>query len=730
MEEGNLYCTLCNKQLQTPRGYKSHLNSRMHLQNVERHDTSNITRMNEYINYLKTLPTDIEVKRVFDDYSYSEYKKVFSVIDEPEVDVRFLFNDEHDVYDETAETDETFYDILYNFYNIFRKSFKCYMNVEVRYTKTGPDGNIEEIIQGHFSKTQEIHNVEDIEPIFEIMIIKLKDAILEAQLRESGWKLVKVISKKLVINKYKNNTGGSYIPLPFSSPQIINIQNDDQYCFLWSVIAHLHPAQYHKERISHYNKEEYLYEFDLSDGLDEFPYDYNKLTKFHKKNKDLIEVNVFELNIKYISVGNITPLYTGNVTINDTVYANVKEFYISNKRLCQTEIQYNERGNYIHHNIIYQDVVICTEKYEIKKTLTPIMINHNNYKGRPVTSGDQQQLQMLQQQYQQQSQMLQQQSQMLQQQYQQQLQQQYQQQLQHLIQPAQANILYYQGHYILCKDVSIFTKTSDHTNFPCLQCMTSFRTKQALNNHLVNCQQNEAVRNTFPKEDYLEYNKWHYKNKVPFVIYCDFEAYNVKITDKCNNNLFEQKPLCWGMYIHSNYPNLFQSEYYQYYGEDSAIKFVNTIEELQERFSQLLKTNKPMLPLTSEQLVQFNNEKNCYYCGKELVTDKVKDHDHLNGLYRGAAHNSCNLNANKFRYNFVPLYFYNGSKYDFHLIIKELFSSKILQQLRTNILCKTEEEYFSMQFGCIRILDAFRFFTPYSLEAMGKTLKPEQCSIK
>ena len=75
MEEGNLYCNICNKQLQTPRGYKSHLKSRMHLQNVERHDTSNITRMNEYINYLKTLPTDIEVKRVFDDCSHSEYKK-------------------------------------------------------------------------------------------------------------------------------------------------------------------------------------------------------------------------------------------------------------------------------------------------------------------------------------------------------------------------------------------------------------------------------------------------------------------------------------------------------------------------------------------------------------------------------------------------------------------------------------------------------------------------------
>ena len=256
----------------------------------------------------------------------------------------------------------------------------------------------------------------------------------------------------------------------------------------------------------------------------------------------------------------------------------------------------------------------------------------------------------------------------------------------------------------------------------------------------------------FQKKIILEYNKWYFKNKVPFTIYCDFEAYNVNMTqnhetsemssraspDSENDNsendnyeksaseqskekyLFEQKPLCWGMYIHSNYPELFKSEYYQYYGEDSSEMFTKKVEELQNYFSQLLETNIPMLPLTDEEKINFVNETNCYYCGKEFnknykngrgrYLDKVKDHDHLNGLYRGAAHNSCNLNANKFRYNFVPFYFYNGSKYDFHLMMKDLISSEKLQQQQINVLCKTEEEYFSMQLGCIRILDAFRFF--------------------
>ena len=42
--------------------------------------------------------------------------------------------------------------------------------------------------------------------MFESMINKLENCIIEAQLRESGWRFVKIRSKKIVIDKYKNNT--------------------------------------------------------------------------------------------------------------------------------------------------------------------------------------------------------------------------------------------------------------------------------------------------------------------------------------------------------------------------------------------------------------------------------------------------------------------------------------------------------------------------------------------
>ena len=42
---------------------------------------------------------------------------------------------------------------------------------------------------------------------------------------------------------------------------------------------------------------------------------------------------------------------------------------------------------------------------------------------------------------------------------------------------------------------------------------------------------------------------------------------------------------------------------------------------------------------------RFDNETKCYICNKEFDDDvKVRDHCHFTGRYRGAAHNSCNLN--------------------------------------------------------------------------------------
>ena len=50
--------------------------------------------------------------------------------------------------------------------------------------------------------------------------------------------------------------------------------------------------------------------------------------------------------------------------------------------------------------------------------------------------------------------------------------------------------------------------------------------------------------------------------------------------------------------------------------------------------------------------------------------NKVRDHDHVTGKYRGSAHWSCNINLKLT--NKVPVIFHNIKGYDSHLIMHEI----------------------------------------------------------
>ena len=47
--------------------------------------------------------------------------------------------------------------------------------------------------------------------------------------------------------------------------------------------------------------------------------------------------------------------------------------------------------------------------------------------------------------------------------------------------------------------------------------------------------------------------------------------------------------------------------------------------------------------MTNEDEEIYNNSHICWICKQELNTDKVRDHCHVTGKFRGAAHNKCNL---------------------------------------------------------------------------------------
>ena len=68
----------------------------------------------------------------------------------------------------------------------------------------------------------------------------------------------------------------------------------------------------------------------------------------------------------------------------------------------------------------------------------------------------------------------------------------------------------------------------------------------------------------------------------------------------------------------------------------------------------------------------FQQSNNCWICKKLIDHDdeKVIDHCHVTGKFRGAAHRSCNINFQLTKK--VPVIFHNLRGYDSHLIFCEL----------------------------------------------------------
>ena len=101
--------------------------------------------------------------------------------------------------------------------------------------------------------------------------------------------------KKLTVKmfNYHDIRASSYCKLPksfYNSKSIVNIQNIDNYCFLWSILAHKYKVDNHRERVSLY--ENHFHE--LNQGDIQFPMKLKDIPTFEKLNN--LNINVFELS--------------------------------------------------------------------------------------------------------------------------------------------------------------------------------------------------------------------------------------------------------------------------------------------------------------------------------------------------------------------------------------------------------------------------------------------------
>ena len=109
----------------------------------------------------------------------------------------------------------------------------------------------------------------------------------------------------------------------------------------------------------------------------------------------------------------------------------------------------------------------------------------------------------------------------------------------------------------------------------------------------------------------------------------------------------------------------------------------------------------------------------CWICKQELNMDKVRDHCHVPGRFRGAADNKCNINFRLPRN--LPIIFHNLQGHDGHLIFKELnnFNADI------EVIPKGIDKYMSIIVNRhITSIDSLQFYNG-SLDTLASNLKDE-----
>ncbi len=158
-----------------------------------------------------------------------------------------------------------------------------------------------------------------------------------------------------------------------------------------------------------------------------------------------------------------------------------------------------------------------------------------------------------------------------------------------------------------------------------------------------------------------------------------------------------------------------------YRGKDAADKFLDKLQEEYKAITEIKAEIKPMTYVEERDLEMLKFVK---YVEKKIVEDdnalknnKVRDHCHITGKYRGAAHNNCNLNY-KYK-NKVPIIFHNLRGYDLHLIMQAIG--------RTNtedISCipYNMEKYLSFTWKNMVFLNSMQFMNS-SLEKLANNLE-------
>ena len=463
----------------------------------------------------------------------------------------------------------------------------------------------------------------EVDDVLAEMMREIYERSQEFEAEGSGWNLESVNYMELFSAVYKPLEGSSYIPTPkeiINTRSVLNVQNKDEKCVLWSILAALHPVEHggHANRVDKYRQ--YADELNM-DGV-EFPTPIKDIKRIEAQNN--ISINVFG--------------------------------------------------------------------YDRKEKVYPVHLTKDFNDGRHVNL-----------------------------------------------------LLISQGerrHYCLIRNFSaLMNYRTKHrcAAFYCFNCLHAFSRKDLLENHKELCFKQKCQTTKFPEKDEDKEVRFKGTQKqlpVPFVIYADFESYTEKI-DTCQPNPASSSTTQYQRHTPSGFcymvvsaADQYTKEPVVYRGENVVETFLDRLIEEHHEINKILKDVKPMV-ITREEEDEHNRATHCFICKQPFGAERpVRDHDHLTGEYRGAAHNECNM-AFKFKmvnnnrknpcYQ-VPVVFHNLRGYDGHHLMQAIGKYK---KRRISCIANNSERYITFSLSGLRFIDSFQFMGT-SLEKLVDNLSKEE----
>lgn len=286
-------------------------------------------------------------------------------------------------------------------------------------------------------------------------------------------------------------------------------------------------------------------------------------------------------------------------------------------------------------------------------------------------------------------------------------------------------LFWYKDHYYAITNFqALLTRRTGWHRYHCERCLNGFRYQSQLINHTIDCSLHPAQKlimpyptQSKPRRNFCERKDYKKELKHPIVIYADFECLNVPTNNPAKP--FNHVPCSYGYIVVDWNRKVIDKKFA--HGDNIIGDFLDKLKVSIDSARSYVAQSQKSLEWTDEVTEAMACSTTCWICEKPLGSDRVADHDHFTGEFRGAAHNDCNVNYQIPKR--IPIFFHNLKNYDGHIIIDTINRTTFKDNLK--IIPTTMEKYIGWFVDDLAFLDSFAFLSA-SLNTLSQNLTDDE----